>query len=143
NYYYLPNLVNEGYWNVGLSVSWNIFDGKRRRNQINIENTKKRSYALQEEEMILNIQKEINDKIISLQNAKMKVDISKKLMKSTNESLNTFEEEYKQGISSMLELTNARTDFFNAKAKYINALMDYRAILFQIDRIIGKQLTEN
>ena len=47
------------------------------------------------------------------------------------------EEEYRQGISSMLELTNARTDNFNANAKLINAVTDYELAKAQLERIIG------
>ena len=137
NWYYNPIFKGQDTWNAGISVSWDLFDGNRRKNQVKIEKLRSQSFQFQKEDLLLELKKEIDNKINAFQEAKDQIKISKILMNSTAENLKMLEEEYRQGISSMLELTNARTDDFNAKAKYINALTDYELVLAQIERIIG------
>jgi outer membrane protein len=140
NWYYDPLFKDNDVWNAGLSIRWNIFEGKRRKNQIEIEQLRKQSYQFQKEDLLAELKREIADRLISIRESREKISISKVLMQSTTENLEMLEEQYKQGTSSMLELTNARTDDFAAKAKYINAITDYELSKAQLERIIGKTM---
>lgn len=137
NWYYNPVFKGQDIWNAGITVSWDLFDGNRRKNQIKIEQLRSQSYQYQKEDLLLELKKEIANRLNALNEAQDQIRISKVLMKSTSENLKMLEEEYKQGISSMLELTNARTDDFNAKAKYINVITGYELAKAQLEIIIG------
>lgn len=137
NWYYNPVSKGQGVWNAGISVRWDLFDGNRRKNQIKIEQLQNQSYQYQIEDLLAELKKEIANRLNALSEAQDQIRISKILIKSTSENIEMLEEEYKQGISSMLELTNARTDDFNANAKLINAISGYELAKAQLERIIG------
>ena len=137
NWYYNSVFKGQDLWNAGITVSWDLFDGNRRKNQIKSEKLRSQSFQFQKEDLLLELKKEIDNIINASKEAKDQIEISKILMNSTAENVKILEEEYRQGISSMLELTNARTDDFNAKAKYINALTDYDLVLAQLERTLG------
>jgi len=137
NWYYNPIFKGQDVWNAGITVRWDLFDGNRRKNQIKIELLQSQSYQYQKEDLLAELKKEIANRLNALNESQDQIKISKVLQKSTSENLKMLEEEYKQGISSMLELTNARTDDFNANAKLINAITGYELAKAQLERIIG------
>lgn len=138
NWYYDPAFKDRDVWNAGLSIRWNIFEGKRRQSQIEIEKFRKQSYQFQKEDLLVELKQEISSRMIAIRESKDKVRIATVLMQSTSENLKMLTEEYKQGTSSMLELTNARTDNFAAKAKYINAITDYELAIAQLERLLSE-----
>lgn len=138
NWYYNPVLRGQDIWNAGITVRWDFFDGNKRRNQIKIEQLQKQSWQYQKEDLLAEIKKEIANRLNAVSEAQDQVRISKVIIKSTSENLKMLEEEYRQGISSMLELTDAQTDDFNANAKLINAIADYEQAKAQLERIIGE-----
>ncbi|MEN8193182.1 MAG: TolC family protein [Bacteroidota bacterium] len=134
---YNPVFSGQPTWYAGVAISWDVFDGKRRKNQVKTEMLRSQSYQYQKEDLLLELVKEIENILNAFNEVKNQIEISEILMKSTVENLKMLEEEYKQGISSMLELTIARTDDFNANAKHINAITDYELVKAQLERIIG------
>lgn len=137
NWYYNPLFKDIDYWNAGLSISWNIFSGYQKKYQLKIEKLQKDTYLYQKENLLISLNKEINNQLLSLNDNYQRIKIIETLLKSTTENLNIVLEEYKQGISSMLELANARTENFNAKEKYINAWYAFQISKIQLERTIG------
>ncbi len=137
NWYYNPIFKGQDVWNAGITIRWGLFDGNRRKNQVKIEQLRKQSYQYQKEDLLADLKKEIANRLNALNESQDQIKISRVLQRSTSENLKMLEEEYRQGISSMLELTNARTDDFNANAKLINAVTDYELAKAQLERIIG------
>lgn len=143
NWYYNPAFKSQDVWNAGITIRWNIFNGKSKENQVKIAQLRKQSYQYQKADLLVELKKEIANQLNALNETQDQIRISKILKKSTAENLKMLKEEYRQGISSMLELTNARTDDFNAKAKYINAITGYELAKAQLERIIGVLNTKN
>lgn len=137
NWYYNPIFKSQDVWSAGITIRWDLFDGNRRKNRIKIEQLQNQSYQFQKEDLLAELKKEIANRLNALYEAQDQISISKVLIKSTSENLRMLEEEYRQGISSMLELTNARTDNYNAKAKQINAITTYEQARAQLERMIG------
>jgi outer membrane protein TolC len=86
---------------------------------------------------LLNLNKEINNEYLSFKENFNQIGIIESLLKSTTENVNAVLEEYKQGISSMLELANARSENFRAKEKYINAWYAYQVSKVQLERTLS------
>jgi len=137
NLYYDPAFVNSDFWNAGLTISWDIFNGYRKNSQVKIEKIQGQALLFQKEELWLNISKEINNQYLAYHESYIQIGIIETLLKSTNENLNIIMEEYEQGISSMLELSNARVDNFRAKEKYVNAWYMYQVSKVQMERTLG------
>lgn len=143
NWYFNPAFKGQDVWNAGIMLRWDLFDGNRRKDQVKIEQLRSQSYQYQKEDLLAELKKEIANRLNALKESQDQIEISKVLLKSTSENLEMLQEEYKQGISSMLELTNASTDDFNAHAKLINAMTDYELTKAQLERIIGVINLEN
>ncbi|MBI5540219.1 MAG: TolC family protein [Bacteroidia bacterium] len=137
NWNYNPLFENNDFWNAGLTISWDIFSGYRKKYQVKIEKLQSNAISFQKENLLLNLCKEINNQFLTLNENYNQIGIIDTLLKSTTENLTVVMEEYKQGISSMLELANARTENFMAKEKYINAWYAYQISKVQLERTLG------
>ena len=102
-----------------------------------IENLQSDAFTYQKENLLLNLSKEINNQYLLLNENLTLIGIIEVLLKSTTENLNIVLEEYKQGVSSMLELANARTENFRANERYINAWYVYQVSKVQLERTLG------
>lgn len=137
NFYYNPTLKDANYWNLGISIRWNIFDRNQKNYQIKTEEFQKQSLYSQKAELLSILKKEIDNQLFSVNESLSQIEVSKTLQKSTSENLRLVEEEYKNGVSSMLELTTALSANFNANEKNINAWAAFQDASAQIERILG------
>ena len=53
------------------------------------------------------------------------------------ENRNISEGEYREGVGSMLDVTDAQTAFVTAEQTLIEALADYKIALVVLDRVVG------
>ncbi|MBI5218638.1 MAG: TolC family protein [Bacteroidia bacterium] len=137
NWYYNPIFKDNDFWNAGITVSWDIFSGYRKKYQLKMEKLQSDAFTFQKENLLLTIRKEINNQFLTFKENFSQIGIIESLLKSATENMNTVLEEYKQGVSSMLELANARSENFRAKEKYINAWYAYQISKVQLERTLG------
>jgi outer membrane protein TolC len=137
NFNYNPTFNDANYWNLGISIRWNIFDRNQKKYQLQIEEFQKQSLYSQKANLLSIIKKEIDNQLLSVKESLSQIEVSKILQKSTSENLRLVEEEYKNGVSSMLELTAALSADFNAKEKNINAWAVFQDASAQVERILG------
>ena len=135
-----PQIESPGIWSAGLTARWNMFDGYRRKKKIRIEKLREQSLQYRQEDLLLELRREIDNRINALKVANNQIEISEYLKKSTSENLKVVEEEYRIGISSMLELSNARIDDFEASIKLVEAIAGYRMAYALIERAVGAEL---
>jgi len=140
NLLYNPRIDVPGIWSVGLTAKWNIFDGNRRKTNIRIEKLRGESLQYQQADLQLELRLEIDNLVNALKMADNQIEISKSLKKSTTENLKVVEEEYKLGVSSMLELSNAQVDDFEAGTKLVEAVTACRMAVALIERFVGTEL---
>jgi len=137
NGYYNPVMKNMDFWNAGFTLSWDIFNGYQKKYQVKTEKLQSEALSWQKEYLLLSVQKEIRNQYLTFNENYYQIGIIETLLKSTTENLNTVLEEYRQGVSSMLELANARIENFNAKEKYCNAWFTYQISKVQLERMLG------
>jgi outer membrane protein len=135
-----PQIETPGIWSAGLTARWNVFDGYKRKTKIRTEKLKAQSLQYQQEDLLLELRREIDNRINALIVANNQIKISESLKKSTSENLKVVEEEYRLGISSMLELSNAQVDDFEASIKLVEAVTGYRMAYALIERAVGAEL---
>jgi outer membrane protein TolC len=67
-----------------------------------------------------------------------RITASLKAAESAKENLLLAEGEYREGVGSIIQLTDAQTTFVIAEQNHIEALADYKISLAQLERTIGK-----
>jgi outer membrane protein TolC len=131
----VPNL--EGNWNVGLSLDIPIFNGFSRKAAVAQQRARLRMLNKQKEELRQNVSLAVWVDFLKVKETRERITNSKKHLKNARENLRIAEGEYKEGVSSMLELIDARTTFVSAERSYINVMAEFRIARARLERSIG------
>jgi outer membrane protein len=137
NYLKTPVFKSDFYGNVGLTLKMDLFTGWRKKNQIAIERIKTDQLNYEEQETSRFVYSEIQMAWLSLSEAREKINNAKIQVASAFESYQTINQQYMNGISSMLELIDAQYADFNANQNYVNALADYYLSIALLKRKTG------
>jgi len=137
NWSYNPALPWQKGWYTLLTLQWQIFNGYKQHNQIQMEKTRKTIYEIREEQVKTFLIKEISNRLINIKTAESQIELTNRLMKTTVENMEIAKAQYKAGTGSMLELTDARVNDLLAKQKNIQAIAAFQIALANLERLTG------
>jgi outer membrane protein TolC len=121
-----------------LTLKWDIFSGFEKRNRMQSAIIKKQVIDLRAEEIRNTLIKEINNRLIDLNEGLDQINMMQSLMITTSENLESAKAQYQSGTASMLELTDARITDLIAKQNNIKAIARYRMAMANLERLIVK-----
>ena len=81
---------------------------------------------------------ELKQAFLSVQEAKQKIDLTKKKMESAEEDLDLVQEKYNLGSANILELLDAEVSFKEAESDRVQAFYDYNLAIAEFEKAIGK-----
>lgn len=130
-----------GYSAVGLSLSWNIFTGFQKRQQIQQEKIalEQINNSIDQFEYLINI--EVKEAGLTFQNAMQKFEVQKENVALADKVFVISKAKYEEGIGSNLEVVDADSGLKEAQTNYYNTL--FEVILAKIDLNRAKGEFEN
>ncbi|MFO7979683.1 MAG: TolC family protein [Candidatus Aminicenantes bacterium] len=126
-----------GGWFAGISLSLPVFTGFA--NQARTAQEKTALSALEKQRLTLEheIGQEVWNAYLDLKESEERIDNTAVLLVSARENLAIAEEEYREGIGSMIEVIDAETALVAAEESQIEAFADFKIALAVIDRVVG------
>lgn len=127
----------DNHWSVGLSASWNIFDGGVTRANIRSADTtldKSREQARQTSD---SVQMEVRQAYLSEQEAAKRIETTKTAVAKAEEDFNIAEVKYNAGAGTNIEVIDAQLALNQAKINYTQALYDYNTGKAKLDKAVG------
>ena len=129
-------------WTVGLTSSWNIWDGRETAGQIMRAKARVRQSEIQIEIVKQNIEVEVQTALSEIESATELLNATEKTTELAIEALRLADERYAVGratyldnLQARLALTQARNNKVRAKYRYLSAGAD-------LDRAIAANLIE-
>jgi outer membrane protein TolC len=118
---------------VGLSLSWDIFNGNETFNKIK---QSKISFEKSQTEMQLYIEKnqlELQKSKRDLTSNQAKIQLAKTAKEQAGESLRIFENRYTQGLEKTSDLLVSQATDLEKQVNYLEAVKDYNLSVIQIE----------
>jgi outer membrane protein len=106
---------------IGVSVSFSIFDRNQTNNDIAKAKIQQRNEVLTLKEKQLQVGLEIEQAILDYRTTQQKLEVVASKLISTRQSMESYEERYQVGASTLIELSQARTDYTTAAYDQIEA----------------------
>jgi TolC family type I secretion outer membrane protein len=129
--------VNES-WSIGLSLSWNLFQGFFTTNRIKetlaLVDVARANYDVLE----LQVRLDVEQAYIQVVEASERVAATDTAAESARENLRLAQGRYDAGVGTILDLTTAQLSLTQAEADQVRALTDYRVGLAVLDRAVGR-----
>jgi outer membrane protein len=130
---------NDETWNVGVQLNIPLFSGFYKRYKLEEIRTNlaqaRANEATQKLAVISNLQNQYFNQVL----AEKQIDVAKESLRSAKENLDLAEGRYKAGVGNMLDVTDARSSFFQAETDYNQALYSYVTARYKVERAIGRE----
>ena len=124
-------------WSVGLVLSLPLFEGFATSAEFQAQKALLEASRFDEQVVRQQIEREVWDALLSEGAAARSLDNARALFEAAGENLDAAQESYRQGLSSMIALVDARTAFSDAERILIQAVYDRRIAFAVLDRAIG------
>jgi outer membrane protein TolC len=147
---FFPDLTANGYyggtradlneiWEVGLALSWTIFDGgnriaRWRETKANVDGAQERVKAT-----ALDISREVEQAQLNVSEAQERIGAAQTAVVSAQENFRLAQGRFDAGVGTILELTDAQLFLTQAQNTEAQALADYRIALARLDRAVGRR----
>jgi len=130
-------MENKDWW-VGAGLTVPLFDGLLAYHNVRTANANIRATLANSEVLSQDIAKEVEQYYLDVNSAWELIRATKKALEAARENFRLAQGRYQVGVGSIIEVTDAQVQFFQADLRYVRALYDYRVAEAQLDRAIGK-----
>ncbi|QNI86255.1 TolC-like outer membrane efflux protein/ RND family [Synechococcus sp. PROS-7-1] len=122
---------------VGLSATWNIFDGGRARAQYrrNKQAAEESQYNFASERD--SIRREVEQSFYDLRDAQQNIRTTTREVLSATESLRLARLRFQAGVTTQREVVDNQRDLTSAEVRYADAVLSYNASLAELRRRTG------
>ncbi len=126
-------------WNVGLTLSWSIFDGggkiaRYKEAKANLEAPKARVRDTE-----LQVWQNVEQSYLNLGEAEERIGAAQKAVESAEENYQLARGRFDAGVANIIELTDAQLALTQAQSDQAQALSDYRIGIARLERALGRR----
>ena len=127
-------------WNFSwaLNAAQNLFDGHRKTDKINEAVTQLRTARSRVADAEQTLYLDLVTAVANYQSAKKRLEIAKMVERQATENRDIVNEQYRVGISSAIERTDAQVTVTKAQADVVRARYDEQTTQAHIARLIGE-----
>lgn len=132
---------NSSYWNpgvnVGLSLSWNIFDGYQSRAQVEQRRVAVRRAEIEQEQLIEAVHLEVEQALRNLETAQRRISDQEQNVEVAETNYQHAQSRLTEGVASPIEEREASQQLDQSRLNYLQALYDYVTALSELETAIG------
>jgi outer membrane protein len=125
-------------WTLSAYLSLNIFDNFTRDYNLSYAKASRKSAQENFDQKKRDVALELKQAFLSVQEAKQKIDLTKKKVESAQEDLDLVQEKYNLGSANILELLDAEVSFKQAESDRVEALYDCNLAIAEFEKAVGE-----
>jgi outer membrane protein len=129
-------------YNVGLVVTWPIFNGFLTTNQIDEAKAQQNSIKYAIKDLQLRIWLEVKSAYLHLQTSVERIHQAEETLTASSGQLELAEKRYNAGLGNIIELTDAERFYIQDDSAYVDALYAYSVTKAGLDRATGASLPQ-
>lgn len=127
-------------FNVGLVISWPLFNGFLTTHQIDEAKARQESINYAIKDLQLRIWLEVKSTYLQLQTSIERIHQAEETLAASSGQLELAEKRYNAGLGNIIELTDAERFYIQDDAAYVDALYGYSVTKASLDRVTGAAL---
>ncbi|TAN62576.1 TolC family protein [bacterium] len=124
---------------IGFTLSWPVFDGWAAKYKVEQAISGLKQTRILQDKLKADVAAEVRDAYLSLGTALGALEAGKKDIELYADNLKVIQEKYKGGISSDLDLEDARLAFFISEFNRRQGVYDYLIARSKLDKAIGEK----
>jgi outer membrane protein len=127
-------------WNVGVSVSWTLFNGFAREQQMVTASVARDNAEADAADARREVSAQLTQQIAALATAFEKISIAQANVAAATEDLRVQNERYRVGAATILDLLTSQTALTQAEQNLVQARFDYLIARAQVEALVGRAL---
>ncbi len=128
----------DGYWVVGLSAQWPLWDWGNRSALLQQTKAQYRKLNLSQQKLTRAVQLDIQHTRQAMKEAEQRLKIARENRFLSAENYKLIDDQYKQGVVTNTEFLDAETKLTRAKIEEWTAMADYRIAIADYERALGR-----
>jgi outer membrane protein TolC len=125
-------------WDLGVSLTWNVFDGGRRSAAEAKAQAEAEAARQHLREIDRGIRLEVTRRVLELRTAERRLRVSERAVESAKENERVASDRYREGLIPSSELLDAEVDLEQAEVSRTDALAALRLAAAGLDRAVGR-----
>jgi outer membrane protein TolC len=125
-------------WWLGMTLSVPVFKGFINKARVEQEDFAYKSLEKDFEQLKQMISQEVWNAWLAVKESEERISTTSKAVESAKANLLLAEGEYKEGVGSIIQLTDAQTIYVTIEQNHIQALADFKISYAGLERTIGK-----
>ncbi|MCG9126538.1 TolC family protein [Candidatus Poribacteria bacterium] len=127
-------------WSLGLQINVPIFDGFASRAGVKQSESTLRQIELSSKQIKSSVEFEVRSSYLALLEAKTLIDVQKETVAQAEASVSLANLQFKSGIITTVELTDAQLALLQANVNRLQAQHDYVVGLAKLEKAIGQRI---
>jgi len=124
-------------WTLMLNLTWTVFDGLLVRGQLKEQRATLEKLKIRDQDLADRVRLEIRQALLDIESARQTVESQQRNVDQARESLRLTEVRERQGVSTHLDVLNARTTLAVAQKNYYGAIHNYKLAWTDLALAIG------
>jgi outer membrane protein len=125
-------------WNLGLRVSIPIFEGGRKRNEMQRSSIEQEKIAWQKDDLLNKLETGIRSNVQFLQASYREMELSENAARAAGENFHTIQDAYAQGMVNVAQLTDAQSVMIRTRQMALASRYQYILDYIKTERLQGK-----
>jgi outer membrane protein TolC len=127
-------------WNVGVSVSWILFNGFSRESQVVSAAVARDNAEANAADTRRAVTAQVAQQIAALTTAYEKIDIARANVAAATEDVRVQNERYRVGAATILDLLTSQASLTQAEQNIVQVRFDYLLARAQLEALVGHEL---
>jgi len=124
-------------WNLGLRVSIPIFEGGRKRNEMQRATIEQDKIAWQKDDLLNKLETGIRSNVQFLQASYREMELSENAARAAEENFYTIQDAYAQGMANVAQLTDAQSVMIRTRQMALGSRYQYILDYIKTERLQG------
>jgi outer membrane protein len=124
--------------NVGIQVSWPIFTGRQRSARVDQRRAALRAIEVEADEVAARLHDDLVELLEQAEEARLRVRGQGLAVRQAQRGYEIASAQYREGLGSQLELTDAEVALRQSEFNYAGAVYDYLATRARLDELAGE-----
>lgn len=129
--------LEERYWDAGIYLTWNVWEGGITRHKVARSALKKKEAERRLSELTRDIRVEVRQAALKIVETKKRIDTMQETVSQAEENLRISEERYREQVTTSTEVLDALALLVKIRIQYYTSIYDFQIAKAEFERAIS------
>jgi len=124
-------------WRALATISMPLYDGGKAKSEVDQARSDTVTAGLAREQALQGVRLDVRQAYLQADESREKIAVAEKALEQAREAMRLADVRYKAGVSTQLEIFDARAALTAAETNHVSSVYDYHIALAQLEKAVG------